>query len=265
MNLDELLALNREGLIPGPGETEESFLERVEAAKRAAAGSAIPSPRWEWPSVQLQSLYGFSPRWCSATLSSKGLAPWQGAAIWIDVKRVYTIQISSRPWVRWLIDREELLAHEAAHAARAAFDEPMFEEIFAYLTSSAKWRRILGPLFSRPIQALLFVASLAGGSLLQLLEVLLERPLYAEMGYLCAAGLFLAASLRCLKGRWLLTRAMERVKRLLRNPADALAVLFRCRDREIAALAKGEPLVFSDELRCRLLKAAYFKDDAFFY
>jgi hypothetical protein len=46
----------------------------------------------------------------------------------------------------------------------------------------------------------------------------------------------------------------------LKDPSQALSALFRLTDREIVGLARGRPLRPKEELRWRLLKAAYFRE-----
>ena len=59
----------------------------------------------------------------------------------------------------WIYSLEEVLAHEAVHAARSYFDEPEFEEILAYQTARTKFRKFFGPLFRAPHEALICMGS----------------------------------------------------------------------------------------------------------
>jgi len=264
MENEELLELNSEGLFPGPGETEEKFRQRVLAAKDFfyKQESAIAPQHWQWASEQLRALYDFTPRWCSAIYSSKGLAPWQAAATWIQkekgVKPFYMIQIRPSKWVSWLIDRDELLAHEAVHAARAAFEEPKAEELFAYLTSIAKWRRIIGPLFSQPKDSLLMVGILSLGAVLQMIETIWDVFLFSGICFSAAAVLAAVWSFRLLRMRSYLAKASRQIIPFLRDPSKARAALFRLTDQEIIELASGK-IEEKNELRWQLLKAAYLK------
>ena len=261
MEMQELLKLNREGLIPGPGESEADFLERVQMIREKHTNQdAIPPHHWQWAQERLLSLFDFSPKWCTAISSSKGLTPWQAAATWIDVNRFYTIQINPAPWVQKLIDRDELLAHEAVHAARAAFDEPVHEEIFAYLTSNAKWRRVLGAFFRKPGDVLLLLGIISCGSLFQVLELFWNLPPLSSLFFLAGAFLALFWSARLLRAKLLLNRAAIHLKPFLREPSDFLAVLFRLTDEEVRQLAAGKKIIGID-LRWRLLKVAYLRDD----
>ncbi len=272
MEIKELLVLNSEGLFPGPGESEEDFIRRTEGVKEFfhSQESAIPSHHWQWASEQLRALFDFSPRWCSAFYSCKGLAPWQAAATWItncpkksdaamDVKPIYLIQLRPSRWVFWLVDRDELLAHEAAHAARAAFNEPKTEELFAYLTSTAKWRQVIGPLFSQPRESLILMGMLGLGALLQMIEAICEFSLFSEGCFFTAALLCLVWSFRLLRTRARVARAARNLAPLLRDSDKVRAVLFRMTDQEIIRLSRGDGIDEKSELRWQLIKAAYWK------
>ena len=259
MDTNELLALNAEGLIPGPGESEPVFRERVQAVRSffQKQPQLIPPHQWHWASEQLNALFDFSPRWCAATLSSKDLAPWQAAATWIDVKRIYMIQLKPARWVSWLIDRDELLAHEAAHAARAAFDEPKTEEIFAYMTSSARWRQVIGPLIRHPKEALLLLGFVMAGVVSQFAETVWDFQGLSACCFMGAAVACLYWSVRLLRMRLQLKRASQKILPYLKDSKHVRAVLFRLTDDEICRLAHGKR-IGNDELRWQLLKT-YFK------
>jgi hypothetical protein len=251
MERDQLIALNSQGLIPGPGEEEGAFLLRVEAVQENFKNEkdAIPPQHWTWAGEQLKKFFDFSPTWCSATYSSKGLTPWQAAATWIDVNRIYTIQIRRARWVSWLIDPNEILAHEAVHAARAAFEEPYSEEIFAYLTSRAKWRKVLGPFFQKPIESLFLMGIVMAGAILE-----------SSLCYAAALILTFVWSLRLTKARLRVKRAGEKSIPFLRDPGLVGAFLFRLTDEEIASLARGKELIPKKELRWDLLREKYLKE-----
>lgn len=255
MEIDEYLVLNSEGLIPGPNESKEEFDSRVQAIKESfhKQTAMIPMHRWNWANEQLCALYDFSPKWCAAIYSSKGLAPWQIAATWIDVKRFYTIQIRDSKWASCFINADEVLAHEAVHAARAAFDEPQAEEIFAYLTSSAKWRKVIGPIFQRPIEALIFMGLLMLGSFLQIFEM--SGP--SQICFWISALLCGGWSIRLFRMRRRLEKAAIVLKPYLHDPSKVRAVLFRLTDEEIKRLSQGH-FEMGCDWRWQVLRAAYF-------
>lgn len=264
MEIQELLHLNSGGLIPGPNETKEAFCQRVEVVKKFFNHpNSIPGHHWDWAKEQLQKLYDFSPQWCTAFYSNQKLAPWQAAATWIqqnepNVKPVYMIQLRSSKWVRYFVDRDEILAHEAVHAARAAFHEPKTEELFAYLTSTSKWRKVLGPLFQRPSESLLWVGVVLAGSILQIFDSLWDTH-WSDFCFLMAALLILFFGFRLFRMRWQIKVAAEKLIPFLKNPEKVRAVLFRLTDEEIDRLAKGQGIQEKADLRWRLIRAAYFK------
>jgi hypothetical protein len=262
MEMKELLVLNSEGLIPGPGESEENFCQRVQAVKNCfhTQGAALAPHHWQWASEQLQALYDFAPRWCTAIYSSKGLAPWQAAATWIDVKRVYTIQIRPSRWLSWLVDTDEVLAHEAVHAARAAFNEPKSEEMLAYLTSSAKWRQVIGPLFRQPKEAFLLMLLIGFGAVLQVMEAVWDHSFGSSGCFFTAAVLSFGLGARLFWMRTRFNRAARQLAPRLRDSSKVRAVLFRLTDEEIIQLASGKSVGEKKDLRWRVIEAAYFKD-----
>jgi hypothetical protein len=250
MTDDELLDLNARGFIPGPGESEEQFTTRVAAARLASLeGEALPRAHWEWVSLHLKELFHFKPESLSAVYSNQKLAPWQGAACWIGEDRVPLLQLREGfrkgSYLR-LYSRGEILAHEAVHAARAAFDEMKYEEFFAYSTSGQKWRRIFGPILQRTWEPWLFFATLCLG-------------LFSEIGWILSACLMAAGFWRLIRRHLQLSKAFNSLRGRLKNTERARAVLFRLTDREIWALSKGMWLEGDETLRWRLIRLAYFR------
>jgi len=132
---NELLALFRRGFIPGPEEAEEAFLSRVE--------NRPPLALAEWESVtgHLLQQWGCAVDWVPITYARKRLLPWEGAA--------FLSSPSALPHLVLKSSSPEILTHEAVHAARETFNEPLFEEFLAYSTSPTRWKRWLGPIFQR--------------------------------------------------------------------------------------------------------------------
>ncbi len=233
----QLLALNRAGFIPGPGESEEQFLERAQAPR----GDAVPS---EWVSLHLQELFDFQPVSLPVFYSNISLTPWQGAAVWIEGRRVAKVQL--REGLKTgsylgLYNRDEIWAHEAVHAARCAFEESAYEEFFAYMTSQKKWRRVLGPIVRRPWEVWpLLVSALLGAWM---------PEFYWVTTLWMGAGFF-----RLIRQHKQLHRA---ALALGRGPKEARAILLRLTDAEIKRLARTKSLKPQGDLRWRLLHLAY--------
>lgn len=259
INKDELLRLNAQGWIPGPGESEKEFLARVQAGVDFfnKQKGKIPPQHWMWSEEQLQFLYGFSPKWCVASLSSKGLAFWQAAATWIDVKRIYFIRIRPSRWVSFFVDRNELLSHEAIHAARAAFQEKKYEEFFAYQSSSSKWRRIFGPLFRTPVEATILVCLLLGGAVVQWIELIAGKELFSAIWFWVASLFTLTLFIRLLYMKRHIEKASNYLLSVLGDRSIVRSILFRLTDREIDQLAKNQTIQPKNELRWQLIQEAY--------
>jgi len=241
MTDQELLDFNAHGFIPGPNESEEAFLGRVEQIK---GKEALPKAHWEWPRLQLKELFDFEPDSLSAYYSNKKLAPWQGAVCWIGEDNVPTLQLREgfkKGSYLKLYSRGEILAHESAHAARSAFDEPKFEEFFAYATAPRKWIRVLGPLFQRSWEPWILLITLASG-------------FFFEFGWLLTAGWLLAAFLRLICGHICLSNAFAQIMGKVKDIKKARSVLFRLTDEEIKQLSKGKWSEGDQTLRWRLIK-----------
>ncbi len=147
MDDEKLLSFFKRGLIPGPSETEEEFLKRTAASPPLPAWSAIKP---------LPSHWGFTIDWVPLIYSKKKLLPWEGALFFDD-----HIQLHPKLQTQNLFGNTltEILHHESIHAARITFHEPRFEEFLAYSTSRS-WKRLIGPLFSRPWEFPLFALAL---------------------------------------------------------------------------------------------------------
>lgn len=225
----DLLALDIAGLIPGPGETEEKFLLRVQETKsRYEEGEKIPEAHWDWVRELLYELFHVKPLYISAFYSNKGLTPWQGGASWIENKKLKAIQLRQNlkkgSYLK-IYNREEILAHEAVHAARSAFNEDASEEFFAYMTSEKKYRRILGPIFRRPWEAWPLLLFVLGGSI--------WPPLYLCASFWIALGFF-----RLMRHHLRLKRAAALILQKTKDARTTRAVLFRMTDEEIQIFSK---------------------------
>ncbi len=146
--MTDLLFLFRRGLIPGPSETEEEFLLRAESRQPLPEWGSIPPLPLKW---------GFSIDWVPLIYAKKKLLPWEGAIFWTTHIQLHPKLQTKKLYGNTLTD---ILHHESIHAAREAFNEPQFEELLAYTTSPASWKRLIGPLFSRIWEFPLFALSL---------------------------------------------------------------------------------------------------------
>lgn len=258
---EEWLSWNRQGWIPGPGETRAHFIARRAAASTVVGdGVHVTSEEWKDSQELLGALFDLEPKSFVAFYSDRNLMPWQGAVSWMGSDGTAWIQLRSSfrdGRYRRLYARSEVLAHEAVHVARSAFQEPKWEELFAYRTSRYRWRRWLGPCIESPWEVWLFFWMLIGS------EVALIGT-HSWLGMSPLALLILFAMVRRGWREWILYRAKQTVAPLLRNPHRAEAVLMRLSDAEIRSFARWDRqsvhsyIHAQGELRWALLRAAYF-------
>ncbi len=263
------------GLIPGPKEEEKQFFARTKALNQFFSYPPEDIDRYltdgDWVAARetTGSLFGFSPDWIVAYYSNARLSFFQGAATWISTRndlRIPVIQLKEKfetGSLHKLYRREEVLAHEAVHAARMQFDEPIFEEFFAYKTSPHSWRRIFGPIFQRPWEAYLFIILLLipfGIEVARLFHPEIS-PFWAYVPFIFFALLLVRLSLLHLT----LAVALKRMKGYLKNPKKQWAAAICLTDREIfqfAFLPKKKLEKFlkkQHSLRWKLLHDSYFK------
>jgi len=248
---EELLRLNSQGFIPGPDETEEEFVRRVEVVKNEfEKGGQIPRAHWDWVRIHLKEAFDFEPHCLPVSYSNRSLAPWQGAAAWIEGGRIVSVQLREglRKGSYWGYRRSEILAHEAVHAARSAFDAPQFEEFFSYFVSEKWWRRAFGPIVRRPWEVwVFFLAALSG--------------FVFPWAHLFAAIWLGAGSWRLVGLHRTLRRAAKNLMRDVGDPKRARAILVRLTDQEIELFAKGNAIFsYADRqqtMRWRLIRLAY--------
>jgi hypothetical protein len=260
MTDQELLSLNQKGFIPGPDESEHDFLDRVQAARHFFAAppaefgemERVPEPHWDWVRQHLKEIYDFQPDSIIAYYSNRKLAPWQGAASWIIPSKpgpLCAVQLRTgfrKGSYLGLYSRDEILAHEAVHAARCSFEESRSEEYFAYFTSNARWRRVLGPILQKPWEALLFLGAMVLGAVLGY--------------YLPAAALLVLGFGRLIRQHLRFRKASNTLSLELKDKKKVRAVLFRLTDREIDRLSRGDPIEDDQSLRQRAIRLAYFSN-----
>lgn len=248
----ELLQLNARGFIPGPSETEEMFLNRAASVReRFAQGEQIPRAHWDWVRLHLKEIFDFEPECLPVFYSNRSLGFWQGAASWIEDGKLASIQLREalRKGSYWGYRRDEILAHEAVHAARSAFEEPRTEEFFAYMVSEKWWRRALGPMIQRPWEVWPFLLGVGTG-------------LFFPLGNLGAAAWIGLGFWRLMRLHRRLRSAGRNLMRLVQDAKKCRAILLRLTDREIELLAKGADIgayaACQQCLRWRLIRLAYF-------
>lgn len=220
--------------IPGPEETEEAFQKRVEYCSKLK--ETIPSAEESYAVPE----YEIAPGWVPIVLSNEKLAPWHGGSAWI-FQMAEGEPLGAYLQLRkniWLYSREELIRHELCHVARMAYEEPRFEEFFAYRTGKG-WRRLLGPIVQSSFESMLFVLSLIFVLFIDLFTLVDGNgQTIALWTKALPIGLILLASLRLTHRHRQLNRCLGTLKQLVGERAEALA--FRLTDREIMECACPE-------------------------
>jgi hypothetical protein len=246
MTDEELLSYNHQGFIPGPAESEEKFLKRIESTKAAylkLGVAAIPSSHWSWVESHLKEGFDFIPKSLPAFYSNRSLAPWQGAAAWVERDQVLAIQLKEafqKGTFLGIYDRSEILAHEAVHAARSAFPADIWDEYFAYMTSSQAWRRILGPIVRRPLEVWPLLLFCILGPFIPL--AFLFAALWIGLGFF-----------RLIRGHLTLNKASLTLQKKGIAKTAIRHILFRLTNDEIQRLAKGKDLQKEKTIRWQLL------------
>jgi hypothetical protein len=212
MEPHELINWNRRGLIPGPKESESSFLARCSHSK----------------SITSQTLFDISPDWVHIQYSKQGLRFWEGGCTWIEENQT-KIQLHPsllKNKMHFGYTGQEMLTHELVHAVRSAFDEPIFEEMLAYQTSSSPLRRFWGPLVRTPKESLIGVLAILSFTLLSFFE-----PFYflALTSLLTLCGF---AILRLFHAQRQFKRALNNISKLV-SKERLLSFLLHLSDQEI--------------------------------
>lgn len=163
-----MIELGSDGFIPGPFEDEQTFLKRVDYCRQLRTEldfKEIPQDALDESFAITKPLFGIAPSWIAVSFSNHQLPFWVGGCAWIFQQKENSptgafIQLrnSFKHSAAFLFyTRKELMAHELAHVGRMAFEEPKYEEVLAYRTAPTKFRKFLGPLFTKSSQMMLFM------------------------------------------------------------------------------------------------------------
>ncbi len=233
----DLKELNREGLIPGPDEGREAFFLRVERFRKMRESSSIPLKDWEGAFAITVPVYDIRPLFVSAYYEDKNLPFWQAAATWIegDYPSIQLKTALKKGHFLGIYKREEILAHEAVHAARAAFSEPKFEEILAYRTSKNPLRRFLGPLFQYSYESYVFIFLLVLTLALDMVHVFYDLPSSILFLKFLPFLALLAGLLRLTKNKRTFFKCRQKLANLTPHPDH---IMLRLSDKEISLFAK---------------------------
>jgi len=239
---EKLKELGEAGFIPGPDETNSNFVKRVDILKNS---NLLKEGEYQPLVCDFQGL-GAKPEWIPQTYSNRRLLPWQGAASWIFTtpEGIKFPMIQLRHGFKkghfLFCDRDEVLRHEAVHAIRLAFNEPRFEEILAYYHSKKKWRRLLGPLFRKPSEALLFVSLIFLSLALQVSSLFFFNSPFLpiiKIATLLPFADLLIRFIKVIKDHRILRKALQTLHNLFPNQKDPFEIVLRLKDSEIEQLA----------------------------
>ena len=258
---ETLLALDRRGLLAGAGESVEEYLARIRKLQRnmdamenalskdghyEVEGMKVLSKDRIKPSFfdsangQCMELFGFAVDWVPAFFINPSFSFLFGGCSFSflpDFFAMFIIRRSFKNRQRWLFyGRDELMAHEMCHVARAALMSNAYEESFAYCTSKSSFRKYIGGIFLSQWDSFMLLGSTFVLLLAQVCNVFLLRlPMW--IFWLLPPIVLAWLMLRY----WRLRRRMAKAQATLATMYgdNALKVLFRCGDDEIDALANG--------------------------
>ena len=247
-----LVEKNKRGLIHAPDESDDAYLLRCKLAKK----------RDSFPHSQLAAdLFDIEPDWVNLRYSDQRLRLWEGGCTWIESNHI-TLQLRKvfEKKSRYLgYSRDEIIAHELVHVVRSSFEEPIFEEILAYQTSTSLLRRFFGPIFRSSKESVFFIISLCVACFATLFAT------FQTFVYLGALGVVAGGTFRLLKAQRIFSQTRKKIGQIV-GKEKALAVMLRLTDREIIRFSKMEKeqivsyavKMSRTQTRWRQIRLAYF-------
>ncbi len=259
--LDALTELDARGLLLGADETPEAYAERLRSLKRnleemgaelsdrgtftledltVRPDARIPPEVFAEAHLETERLYRFRADWVPGFFANPRFGLLFGGCAYYyypDFFALFIVRTSFARRRRWLVyDRRELLSHELCHVARVPLQSRLYEETFAYRTSTSAFRRAAGSVFRGQSEALLFVGSALALVAARLVRVLALPwfPVWPFWALLAGVALWLAAQGVRLGRVW--RSALERAEWAM--PGQGPAMLFRCTDAEVDQLSR---------------------------
>jgi hypothetical protein len=291
---DNVLKFNQLGIIPGPQENYEDFISRAHYCLKLrhefkskleryvpfANEKQVSNEVMDKALLITESLYGIKPDWIPIFFSNYKLTFWHGGCAWIfqenettpigaflQLRRVFK---KSEFYLK-LYNRNELIAHECAHVGRMMFEEPRFEEVFAYRSDHSAFRRYFGPIMESSWESALFVLFLSLILILDFsLSSLMNSDLYQHFMWLklVPCGMLLYAFIRLYKKQKQFHRCLVNLRKLVKNNKNADAIIYRLTDQEIFLFAKNSTEKILDyihlnkdkTLRWKVITTTYLED-----
>jgi len=259
-DVSALVELDRRGLLLGATESCEQYAERlrrlqaniaemdaeltehghfrVEGMKVDAAARIQPHV-FDTARATTERLFGFAIDWVPGFFVNPSQSWLFGACAFYfypDFFALFVVRKSFADREKWLIySRRELLAHELCHIARIGFGSRIFEENFAYQTSTSGFRRVVGSVSRSPRDSQLLLGSVFLLLAASTLQVVWLPSFWVWPFWLTLLGVLGFFAKRLLGCRRLFNRALGNLSIL--TAEHALAMLFRCSDHEVEELA----------------------------
>lgn len=273
LSMTSLMEYNKQGLIPGPDEDEETFVRRAEYCLKLRA-SILESMPDEIPFTvddlspkeiitpaleETKKQYGIAPTWVPLFFNNFELTPWQGGCTWTffeleksspENSPIHTAFVQLRKTFfhqeRYLgiYDRTTLLTHELAHIGRMEFEEPIFEEFLAYQSSPSKFQRWFGPIVKSAKEAYYFVISLVFIFVIDLFFLVqgdLDSYMAAMPFKLIPVALITTGCFRLWLRHRQFNRCLDQLYQLLGKKKLAREIIYRLTDAEILLFGKRSP------------------------
>lgn len=295
--LETLLKFNQLGLIPGPDENEEQFLQRAQYCLKLKE-QLVPRLKENLPMMQAdfdssclflkeaypktKKLFDIVPDWIPVFFSNYRLAPWHGGCAWIfqstedsPTGAFFQLRNAFRTQERYLhlYDRKDLIAHELAHVGRMTFQEPVFEEMLAYQTSSSGFQRLFGPIVQSSRESSFFVLVLIFVFLIDFFLVVNgQEQMYSSVMWLkiIPLGLIAYALQRLFWKHRQLKRCLNQLQMAIQDKDKSSAMIYRLQDHEIKSFALMTPKEIFEyakqnsqlSLRWHISFAAYFRNNS---
>lgn len=290
-----LLKLNKEGFIPGPQESENDFLKRIELSKKLIENpklffnehkqenifeldDKVLKPRWNWTRAHLLNLFDVSCHDLALYYSDKGLNFFQAAATWIlPINKNIKIPIlqfrkvlQKKPYL-FIYTLDEILAHEAVHSIRVAFNENKTEEIFSYMTATSYFRKIFGPIVRNNKEVMIFLSLIGGYFFSQMFWFTFSLSFFSFAAIFfgfATLSISLYGLIRLFFVRRVLNKSFRKLKKVLKSKKLARAVLFRLTDMEIYQISRMKKEKICEffkkskdlSIRFKMIYLAYFKE-----
>lgn len=291
----KLIEYNHAGLIPGPEETEQAFSARASYCLDLKAqiphmlDHELPfGPEEVHSSEEIlkegcekaDHLYDIYPTWVPLFFSNYKLSFWHGGCAWIFQQKqdsptsaFFQLRHKFRTSKKYLgiYDRNELISHELSHVGRMLFEEPKFEEILAYGSSTSSFRRFFGPIVQSSYESTIFVLVLffiIAMDFFSLFDGYSDLLHISFIGRLILLGMIVYGLARLCWRQRQFKACQSNLRKTLFDMHKADAVAYRLTDKEMIAFGRllpDEIKRYAEEqktknLRWKTIYEAYFKN-----